>query len=521
MAKYPNILWIQTDEQRPDSLGCYGSAWAKTPNLDLLAERGVVMRNCVCQSPVCAPSRASQLTCVYPQECNVLLNEVADGGEVLDEGVAGVFPEGTVTFPEVFARAGYQTASFGKSHIPKHPTWQHIERTRLNLQYAYYNWLGPNYEFDLEKYRVLRCSPNGVFFGGTYPVFLGNPSMKNTDDALEFLRERDPDRPFLVRVSHNWPHTPVLTPPPFDRLYRADEIPILPFDRKAAEGRSQYDLGCSSIACVASWPDAAYRQAWTDYMGLVGYVDYEVGRLLAGLKALGLEDSTLTVFSSDHGRGLGELGKLAKHCFDDPIWRVPFIWHWPGHIPRGEVRDDLCELVDTGRTLLSLAGLADRTPPFWRGRDLFGSAAPPDAVFGQIGWPNTKAPLMDYKHVRERHDYLSKYAGGTPWYDTHVAYRTMRMGVRTARYRMDVSWMRDGKRLTGEELDGNLIDLQEDPQEKNNLWKDPAHRAVSSMLMEKLDRWFDQMDKPATVFGDLAGTAPGPMAVLSGAGDGA
>ena len=99
MDRHPNILWIQTDEQRPDSLRCYGSAWARTPCTDHLAERGVVMKNAYCQSPICAPSRSSQLTGRYPQEVNSLTN--------LGAGLSGVFPAGTITFPEVFQKAGY------------------------------------------------------------------------------------------------------------------------------------------------------------------------------------------------------------------------------------------------------------------------------------------------------------------------------------------------------------------------------------------------------------------------------
>lgn len=76
MASRPNILWVQTDEQRPDSLACYGSTWARTPPTDRLAAAGTVFRNCVCQSPVCVPSRISLLACEYPQECHTLMNDV-------------------------------------------------------------------------------------------------------------------------------------------------------------------------------------------------------------------------------------------------------------------------------------------------------------------------------------------------------------------------------------------------------------------------------------------------------------
>ena len=108
--KRPNVLWIQTDEHRPDSLGCYGSEWARTPNLDKLAARGAVFHECHVQSPTCVPSRTSMLTCKYPQELNVLENSPAfrDGFLGADEKL----------IPNLFADAGYQTASIGKWHTP-------------------------------------------------------------------------------------------------------------------------------------------------------------------------------------------------------------------------------------------------------------------------------------------------------------------------------------------------------------------------------------------------------------------
>jgi len=492
MARQANILWIQTDEQRPDSLGCYGSNWAKTPNIDLLAEGGTVMRNCVCQSPVCVPSRSSQLTCLYPQEVNTMSNEVAD------RAPDGVFPKGTVTFPQLFAEAGYQTASVGKIHTPKHPTWQlELPGHILDLKYADYHELGPGYEDG--AYNVVK---RGTILAGTYPVFEGNPSRNHTDEAIKFLRDRNPDQPFLLRVSHNWPHTPVLVPPPFDRLYRFEEIPIQYYDEEAYKQRAAYSRALAFPRVTQGLSRDEYNQVWKDYMALVGYVDYEVGRLLAALKALDLEENTIVLFSSDHGRALGEVGQLSgKWSFDRNVWGVPFVWHWPGHIPEGEVRSDLCELLDTGQTLASLAGLANRAPSEWRGRDLFGAPPPPpdkQVVFGQIGWPNTQAPVLQIKQVKE---YREKTA--QMWANTYTFGILMRMGVRTQRYRMDITWMRDGRRVRFEEADGNFFDLESDPQERRNLWTDPDAQPVIATLNAELEKWFERMDKPEMVFGEV------------------
>ena len=498
MAQRPNIIWIQTDEQRPDSLGCYGSKWAKTPNLDAMAKRGVVMKNCVCQSPVCVPSRSSQLTCLYPQEINVLLNnEVA--------WCPNIYPEGTTTFPEVFAQAGYETANFGKSHTPEHPTWKCNRRNDGGFDRKYADFCNLGSGYDEEKYHVVkRPGIHRIIIGGSFPVFWDNPTMTLTNDSIDYLRKRNPNKPFFLRVSYNWPHTPVLPPPPFDRLYQTDEIPIQYYDEQAVQKRAAYDRTLAKAQRMDELSKKQYQQQWKDYMGLVAYVDYEIGRLFAAVKALDLEESTIVMFSSDHGRALGEFGHGEKCTFDDQVWRVPLIWLWPGHLPDGEVRDDLCELIDTGKTLLSLANLTDRILPHWRGRDLFGRgplAAQDQMVFGQIGWPNRNAPILQGESVKKMHQSIIE-AMGMPLEQAYPIWGCLRMAIRTQRYRMDIKWMEDGRCIPLSETDGNLFDLQADSKEKNNLWTYPTSQPIIKDLAKKLLTWFEDMDKPTKVFGE-------------------
>jgi arylsulfatase A-like enzyme len=164
------------------------------------------------------------------------------------------------------------------------------------------------------------------------------------------------------------------------------------------------------------------------------------------------------------------------------------IFSWPGHLPQGRVRDDLCELIDFGPTLMNLAGL-DRSmvEAFGsRGRDLFDDRQPaPQAVFGQINMPDAAAPL--YRRI-----FGDKNHG------------PMRVGVRTRRHRLDVSYMEHGRRLPCD--DGNLIDMQADPGETRNLFHDAAHRPTRDHLLRPIDNWFAGMDKSADLFADTAAT---------------
>lgn len=479
-----NILWIQTDEQRPDSLGCYGSGWARTPNMDALAATGTLFMTAVCQSPVCVPSRSSQLTGRYPQEVNTLHNNVGIS-ELTDDRKVDVFPVEIKPLPKVLADVkGFKTATIGKVHTPRRNMWDGIIDIVNDSRYAGYYGLGPGY--DEREYGVVK-RPGGtpVILGGTYPSMDENPSKRATDAAVAWLKEAEASgTPFFLRVSHNWPHSPVLAPRPYDSLYDPADLPIRFCDNVAYETRSSWDREIADLQRMHELGEDSARQMWKSYMGLCAYIDSEIGRLLDAVDSLGLREDTLLMFSADHGNALGEWGATKKGFFDQQVWRVPFIWSWPGVVPEGVVRTDLCELVDTARTVAGLAGI--KPDVSWRGRDLFAEqAAAPGAVFGEIGWPNVAAPLWVLPSMTPPSEH----------------WRRLRVAVRTARYRMDEHWMENGRRISPEQADGNLFDLVADPDERRNLWAAAEHQKVVHQLRELVAEWFDTLDKPMETFG--------------------
>jgi choline-sulfatase len=483
--KKPNVLWIQTDEHRPDSLGCYGSSWAKTPNIDALAQRGILYQNCVCNSPVCVPSRASQLTARYPQEVNVLANQVSDEHHVND--VANVYPPGTITFPEVFEKAGYATASFGKWHVPVHRTWQ-VNKSLVNLD-EYSGYYALNAAYDESEHHVIK-RPGGtpIILAGTYPVSEGYPSQVITDWAIDWLRSLDQDQPFLLRVSHNWPHTPVLAPPPFDKLYDPADLPIRYFDEKAYQTRAVRDRRNADRQRMRELTREQIQQIWKDYMGLIACVDHETGRMIEALEKMGVLNNTIVLFSADHGKALGEWGTTEKGFYDSEVWRVPFILAGPGVTAKGKVDREICELIDTGRTLLSLADL--EIPEVFEGRDLLNEPSR-EAVYGQIGWPDQNAPIV--QRFREK-------SWRAP---THTA---MRSAIRTQRYRMDVTLYQDGDQVSIDRADGNIFDLELDPYETRNLWNDSRYTDMKLALWEKLLNWDARMERTPQVFTQAVNT---------------
>ena len=451
MSARPNILWFQTDEQRPDSLSCYGSEWAQTPAIKMLAEQGMVFGNAVCQSPVCIPSRSSQLSCRYAHEVAALSNYCEKEN----------WPEDTILVPQVFAEAGYRVCSVGKRHaLQGQEMWSegHGDHV-MHGNVAGCVSLGPDY--DEAEHNILHRKDNGLILAGTYPDVEVTPTQALVNDGIEFMQDAaGGDQPFFLRVSTNWPHTPVLPPRPWDELYDPDDLPIHRFSAKSIAKRSAFDRDVAARDRLHELSDDQITQIWKDYMGLAAYVDSEFGRLLSALDEQGLSENTIVIFSADHGKNLGQWGSGEKDVFDRNVFRVPFVWSWPGHIPAGKVSDAPCEIIDMGRTLLGLAGISDLAPQEWRGRDLFADE-PAEAGFGSI------RPDWTYKDEKD----------------------CMRVAVLTERYRMDVDWPLDLSRPDREYCDGGLYDAETDPREEFNIFNDPECSAVVTELLDRLEQW--------------------------------
>jgi choline-sulfatase len=444
-----NILWIQTDEQRADSLGCYGNPRVRTPHLDTLAARGTVFLNHHTQSPVCVPSRVSELTSRYPHQTGILNNA--------GHYTWGRWPEGMVAFPELFAGAGYVTVNLGKYHTPHHPTWLENWHFEWFPGEAGFTSLAPG--FDEAEHEVIHLGgrPDSVILSGRYPeVAQGRtPQSHLVDQALDWLgMYAHVRRPFLMRVSFLAPHTPVLAPEPFYSMYDPADMDwdVPTADLLASRPRYEIPDGGGEHGAYHAHTDAEYRRMRCSYYGLVSHVDQQVGRLLEGLARLGLLEHTLVVYTSDHGDLMGEYGQFQKGMFYDITTRVPCIIAGPG-VEAGSRQGGLTESVDLAPTLLRVAGLPVLDEMV--GRDLFRDPPRPD-VIGEI--------------LRSR--------GGV---------QVRRSWIRTARWSLDVSTEIDGTPASRELRDGKLVDLLADPLEHVNLYHSPAYAGVVGELEARLD----------------------------------
>ena len=461
-----NVLWIITDEQRTDSLGCYGSSWARSPHLDTVAGNGVRFENCIVQSPVCVPSRTCMMTGRYANSYGVL--------ECHHRELPNEMP---LTQP--FIEAGYQVAGFGKYHCvdPRNPfpihecaslgpdPLGHGGRAASPLCLA-----DPHKPEDHDVVFVPfknEWGPQTLIVGGRYPL----PADQNEPGLLaarceQFLHE-EMQPPFFLRASIAAPHTPVLPARPFCGATDPNAVDLPDYDD--ARGRPEccrYDrevLG--KIYDFGPLSSAQRRQVRADYYDLCTEVDAAVGRILAALEATGLRNSTLVVFSSDHGNMLGEHGLMQKETFYEPVVRVPLIFSCPTRLPEDVAIDEPVETIDIMPTMLSQAGL--EIPVNVQGVDLIsamrsGQAAPDRIAFSEIDLS------------------LSTLSGLRP----NAGHRVM---ARTNGWKLVFNWTDGG---FGE--DAVLYDLANDPGETVNLDGDERCSGIGRKLQAAIVAWQEE-----------------------------
>lgn len=323
----PNILVIYADDMAYGDLSANGAgAWVETPNLDALAASGVRFTNGYSAAPVCGPSRIALLTGAYPARYGAWWNP--DTGKVK-------IPDARL-LPTVLGEAGYATAVVGKWNLPNDPARSaHTVVDKMTWGGRY--WPNPDGSYtgvgkgrgaeggDSGKWDVSR--PDNLYL-----------TDRLTENALSFLDNRDPEKPFFLYLAYNAPHSPL----------------------EAAERFKD------RVAHLDSEPKRLYA-------AMVLALDEGVGRVREALAQHGLDKNTIVVFASDNGpaksdfRGyqpdwpdeiLGARGVLSgeKGTFREGGVREPFVVSWPGTIAAGQIRDEPVITVDLYRTLIGLAG---------------------------------------------------------------------------------------------------------------------------------------------------------------------
>lgn len=369
-AVRPNVLLIVMDDQRADYLGYAGNPDVVSPRLDELAAAGVVFENCFVTTPICTPGRAELFSGCSTDE---------NGVPWFDTPIRADLE----LLPAPFARAGYETAFFGKWHNDGHPRDRGFSFTdRVMFDARDFAARYPEHGHDL-----IFDEPSGSVEGHSTDLF--------TDAAIRWLSGRRPG-PWCAVVAYHSPHDPFQPPEPYRSMFppKRERVPVNfanvhPVDSGDLAIRDEQNL---------PWPrtPGAILEYQALYKGMIAHHDAAIGRLLDQIAALGQLDDTIVVFTSDHGLAVGSHGLLGKANMLDHSMRVPLVVAGPG-IASGRRVGGMVRLTDVFPTVCGLAGVAIPAT-VGDGRDLSsflrgeGDAPVRRHVYGQLSSP---VPALD------------------------------------------------------------------------------------------------------------------------------
>lgn len=441
----PNVLLVMTDQQRGDCLGAdphvptdsHGDPLVFTPNLDALAEAGVLFARNYAPTPSSIPARRCLRTGQTPSTngCPNWTTEPWD----FEHTISGEL-----------GNAGYQTGIVGKLH--SQPTRNALGFDHLELQPGaeYDSWLAERLPEGMDEYDHGLGPNDWDARPWPYEEHL-HPTVWTTNRAIDFLENRDPQRPFFLNLSYLKPHTPLDPPQPYWDQYDNAEIPE-PYigdwvDETHGEGLPDHP---TTDAWRADLPTRAIRRARVGYYGLITHIDHQVWRVFDLLRSQGEWENTLVIFTSDHGEMLG----------DHHLWRKVFAYEGSARVPL-IVKPPKGISVNRGRTVQQPVGLEDLMPTILETVDV----AIPDTVEGR--------------------SLLPFVAGENPdWRDTyHGEHGPIYEPQNAMQFVVDERWKFVWNPVTDDCL---LFDLQSDPGETVDRSDDPDCRAEYDRLRSQL-----------------------------------
>ncbi len=426
----PNIVFFFSDQQRWDTCGCYGQELDVTPNLDAMAAEGTRFEHAFTCQPVCGPARASLQTGKYPEAVGCWRNNIH-------------LPQDEKTIAHWLTEWGYQTAYVGKWHLASGPEPERNFREEpvpKELRGGWDWWCASDVlEFTSHSY-------DGHMFrgdGSRYDFPEGRYRVDAvTDVAMEFLRERDRDRPFVLFVSYIEPH--------HQNDHDRYEGPTGSRERWA-----DYEVPGDLVGTEGDW-----RENYPDYLGCCNALDGALGRIRGALDEDGIADDTVVFYTSDHGSHFRTRNAEYKRSCHDGCLRIPMVATGPGFTGGGVV-DEMVSLIDAPATMLDAAGIP--APDTYHGRALqplvAGEAEDwPAEVFAQISESQTGRCIRTRKWT----------------YSVSFPERTGRSDVYFEEY---------------------LYDNETDPHQRNNLVSDPSLADIRASLAETLQRRMAEADE--------------------------
>lgn len=481
----PNILFIMSDDHAYQAISAYSDKLIQTPNIDRLADEGILFTNACVTNSICAPSRATILTGKHTH-----INGKIDNSMPFDTN--------QITFPQLFQNAGYQTVMYGKLHFGNNPKGVD-DFMILPGQGSYLN---PRF-----------ITPHGD------TTITGYVTDIITDLTINWLdKKRDPEKPFLMMYLHKAPHRAWWPSPEKFKAFSQRTFPepetlfddyenrgtaaktaemsisdmLLSYDNKVLpeaieeigltdddprnvryfmgsdysrlneQQKPLYQPILDSISndFKTRWPSMSdrekmswqYQRYMQDYLASISSVDDNIGRVLDYLEESGLAENTMVVYTSDQGFYLGEHGWFDKRFIYDESFKTPLLIRWPNQIKPGITSDEMVQNLDFAQTFLEAAQIA--APGDMQGESLM------PLLKGDTGQWNREAVYYHYYEYPGEHAVKRHY------------------GIVTRDYKL-VHFYHDVD-------EWELYDRKKDPQEMKSVYNDPAYADVVARLHEEL-----------------------------------
>lgn len=438
MSDRPNILLIQSDQHSGQMMGCAEDDIVRTPNLDGLAENGVIFDNCQCGCPQCVASRMSMLTGRHCSDIDVWSNQCR-----LETDVP--------TFVHALGAGGYETVLCGRMHF-NGPDQRHGYHKRIFGELSDHRyWGAPRADIGHIPLRTAGQCRESVETAGP-----GRTSYQAYDEEVvqragEFLDERNDERPLFLTAGFVLPHCPFIAEKErFEYYHERVGVPEVPegYFQNMPEPMQKW----RETRNITDLTDEEIRTARAGYYGLVEHFDSVIGRLLEALEQSSIADNTIVIYISDHGDAAGNNGLWWKSQFYDHAVGVPMIFSGPG-IPSGERVEQVVSLLDLGPTLTEMAD----APPM---RDISGQSM---------------VSLMNGEDPTWRNEAFSEMINLGPTYP--YPGRMIRKGP----------W----KLIHYDGADPILFNLDEDPNEFVNRADDPECKGIRDYLHDRARHGWD------------------------------
>ncbi|WP_309380465.1 sulfatase-like hydrolase/transferase [Cerasicoccus frondis] len=481
-----NIVLITADELRGDCLGITGNPDVRTPNIDSLAKRGVVLDRHFAVFPKCVPSRCSMHTGRYTHTDG--LRTVMGPNHL---------PEGDPNLATFLRDHGYETAVFGLNHVWM-KEWFSGEGEESNkvgagaVDYTSFTE-GPLADMALrpETFPSGKARSGGhiealrtIHYEGLEEGEVTDFSDQNrANQACYYLNElRTPDKPFFMELNLSKPHPPYQIHDPFYSMY--DPANIAAFPHQLPENASLPLVAQRRWRLGNDISEASLREIQAVYYAMISFIDTLVGQVLNTLETQNLTENTLVIFTSDHGDFAGQYGINEKWdaSLQDCLLRVPFIIAGPD-IPSGQLIEEMTEHVDLPATILDYLHCERPQKWVWHGSSML------PVIHGRPGKDTVFADGGHEASMRERFN--------APTWQEHNGRQVKTVGGKQLTYkecpdamaRCKMARTKEWKLVIRETGGNELFNVAKDPYELKNLYGSLEHSAIASDLQLKLIEW--------------------------------